>query len=416
MAVRAREAQIDTQALHVGISCFTSAGGSGVIATEVGLALAAHGHQVYFITPEPPMRLVEARTRAGWPENVHHLPVEVHDYPVFGQVPSGLALSAAMMRACARYPIEILHAHYAIPHAASAYLAVQGSYGRRVRLVTTLHGTDVSLLSDEAAYGPVIRQSVCASDAVTAPSAALRRQAWRNLGLDAHTRPIEVIPNFVDTQRFRPRRPGEAREALRAVVGPQWAAELDDHPVVAHVSNFRSVKRVPDVIRVFAQMRAQRSARLLLVGDGPQAPKVRALIAQLDLTQSVCWVAQTDRLEALLRACDLFLLPSESESFGLAALEALSCGVPVVATAVGGLPEVIPPEVGTLCPVGDVAALAEAGLALLAPQRHAEASEAARAHVLAHFQHGPLTARYEALYRRVLGRAGRSGATEVTEK
>lgn len=405
--------------LAIGITCYPTFGGSGIIATEVGLAMAARGHRVHFICSDVPSRLLagappEERladhdSPTGWPENVRFHRVVARDYPVFPYAPYSLALASSMVSVANSEGLDVLHVHYAVPHATSAWMAGEVLGARRPRIITTLHGTDITLVGADPSYLPITRHSVLKSDAITTPSAFLRDETWRRLDLAPETTPIEVIPNFVDVSRFRPLDRPAVEDVLagplaRPLLADLFGAEAEVSPVLVHVSNFRPVKRVQDVVAVFARVNATRPSLLLMVGDGPERPAAEALAAQLGVAERVRFVGHHDHFEAVLRECSLFVLPSESESFGLAALEALASGVPVVATAVGGLPDVVlPGQTGALVPVGDVPAMAAAALDLLRdPARHRALSKAARADVCDRFQHGPLTARYEALYRRVL--------------
>jgi L-malate glycosyltransferase len=368
--------------LAIGIACFSTFGGSGVVASEVAMSLARRGHRVHVFSDDPPGRL--DRSRAG----VFFHRVEAPAYPQLGHDLYTLALAAKIIEIARDGGLDVLHAHYALPHAVSAELARQvlasetGVPGPRV--VTTLHGTDTTLVGIDPGFLPLTRFSIVGSDAVTVPSTWLAEITRRNLSLPS-TLAIDIIPNFVDTDRFSPA-PGAPS------------------PVVVHVSNFRPLKRVEDVVGVFARVRAARPARLRLVGDGPVRASVEALVRQLGLAADVDFLGERDDLPTLLRDAAVFLLPSETESFGLAALEALACGVPVVASRVGGVPEVVPDgEVGFLHAVGDCDAMAASVGRLLdeAPLR-ARLGTAARAHALTGFRVEPAVDRYEAVYRRVL--------------
>jgi N-acetyl-alpha-D-glucosaminyl L-malate synthase BshA len=378
--------------LSIGITCYPTFGGSGIIATEIGHALAARGHRVHFVCAGLPRRLDVSR------ENVFFHPVSARDYPVFPQVPYALALTSAMVSVAQSEGLDLLHAHYAVPHATSAWMAREVLDGR-IRVVTTLHGTDITLVGADASYLPITRHSIARSDAVTAPSAFLRAETYDRFDIDPDRVPIEVIPNFVDTATWRPRQ-GRARPLIVELFGS------DDVPVVVHVSNFRALKRVDRVVEIFARVAADRPARLLLVGEGPERAAAEERIAQLGLGDRTVVLDNRDRVEDLLRECDVFLLPSETESFGLAALEALAAGVPVVASAVGGLPEVVRDgETGFLVPADDVAGMAaRVALLLDAPERRAEMGRTARADVLARFRAAPMVDLYEALYARVMDR------------
>ncbi|MCB9547081.1 MAG: N-acetyl-alpha-D-glucosaminyl L-malate synthase BshA [Myxococcales bacterium] len=367
--------------LRIGITCYPTLGGSGIIAAEVGMALARRGHAVHFVGAEQPRRLEP--TPGVW---FHAVPLQAH--AVFPRPPEALALASTLAHVAAREGLDVLHAHYAVPHAVSAWMATELlPPDQRPGLVTTLHGTDVTLLADDPAYAPLLRHCVARSDVVTTPSAWLAAEAERRLGAAAPA--TEVIPNFVDPQRFRPANGVDAAR-LAALFGG------GDAPVVAHVSSFRAIKRVPMVLDVFARLRVP--ARLLLIGDGPERSAVEAAIEARGLGDRVRLLGNLERFEPLLRACAAFLLPSASESFGLAALEALASGVPVVASAVGGLPEVVRDgETGHLVAADDAADFAACLERVLGDADHAaRLRAAARADVLARFQPGPIIERYEA--------------------
>ncbi len=421
------------RALRIGMVCHSTFGGSGVVATELGLSLAARGHTVHFVCATPPPRLV-----TGAP-NVFFHGVSAPDYPLFQDGQYALALASTLADLSARERLDLLHVHYAIPHATSAVLARQilGASGPRV--VTTLHGTDVTSLGQSAAFRAVTRYAVLQSDALSVPSRFLQRAAREGFELpDAVA--VEVIPNFVDVDHFRPAaelkvpRPpftpseveGRGSPALSLAKPPSFSSGgLSGRPerpstslgatgaTLLHNSNFRALKRVKDVVRIFARVRAALpTSRLLLVGDGPERPAVEAEVRALNLTAEVTFLGEQLDVAPLLQRSHLFLLPSDSESFGLAALEALSCGVPVVASDVGGLPDLIAPgETGFLHPVGDVEAMAASALKLLTdPALHARFSAAARARVERTWQREPVVQRYEELYLRALSK-GEDGVT-----
>ena len=387
MTVADRDANPASEPLRIGVVCFSTFGGSGVIATEVAIALARRGHAVHLFSDGVPGRLDPAR------DGVAFHAVSPPPYPQLRYPPYALALTSAIVEVCRRERLDLVHAHYALPHAVSADLArrvldAEGGPNVAPKIVTTLHGTDITLVGSDASFLPLTRFSIAASDAVTAPSAWLARATHETLGVPASVA-IDVVPNFVDADRFAP-----------------GGAPHSAPPTIVHVSNFRPVKRVDDVVAVFARVRAARPARLLLVGDGPERPRIEAAIAARGLADDVQLLGERIDLPAVLRASDVFLLPSETESFGLAALEALACGVPVVASAVGGLPEVIPEgHVGFLRPVGDVGAMADAVTRLLDdPALCAQMGAAARRLVEARYRLDPAVDRYLAIYRRVLGR------------
>ena len=363
--------------MRVGLSCHANFGGSGVIATELGLALAARGHEVHFICAHAPPRLVEAAH-----VTLHEVASPTH--PLFPHGEFTLALAAKLAEVSRAHALDLLHVHYALPLATSALLARELLGDAAPRLVTTVHGTDVLTIGHEPAYRPLVRQALLRSDLVTAPSRFLALAAQRDFELGE--RPVEVVSNFVDPARFVP---PATRPAAR---------------VLMHNSNFRSIKRLEDVVRVFERVRAQEPCELVLLGDGPERPAVEALVAQRELGPFVRLLGEQRDVAPLLQQASVFLLPSEVESFGLAAVEAMSCGVPVIASAAGGLPEVIDHgRTGFLHPVGDVEAMSESALRLLRDDAlHRRLSEAARAACLERFQPGPIVDAYEAHYARVL--------------
>jgi N-acetyl-alpha-D-glucosaminyl L-malate synthase BshA len=390
--------------LRVGIACFPTVGGSGVAASQLALKLAGRGHDVHVFSSGLPVRLSTAPGTC-----VLHRVEPVMRPPLENGV-YALALAGEMANVTLREKLDILHVHYALPHAASALLASQmvlAQGGRPPRLVTTLHGTDVTGLVGDAALTAVTRHAVMRSDAVTTPSAWLRRAAFENLSLPEKTR-VEVVPNFVDTEEFHP---GDDRPDLRRLF-PALSWEGPGRPaVLLHASNFRKVKRVGDSVLALAQVLRSRPAALMLVGDGPERAAVEKLATSLGVSDNVAFLGEQLQMARLLAQADLFLLPSEQESFGLAALEALASGVPVVATNVGGLPEVVRhAETGWLVPVGDPPALAGAVVKLLGDEtRRAAMGRAARADALARFRPEPVVARVEELYRELLARP--AGAT-----
>jgi N-acetyl-alpha-D-glucosaminyl L-malate synthase BshA len=383
-----------TTPLTIAIVCFPSFGGSGVIASELAFALALRGHRVHVVSESVPVRL---RARANGDAALR---VRFHD--VGELLPGGppgtndriLALAARLIEVVTTENVDVIHAHYALPHAVAAHLAREALTGvARPRLVTTLHGTDVTFAGVDVGLRPLTRLAALASDVVTTPSSFLRDVAIRDLALPA-SRPVEVVQNFVDTERFVP---SVDRSALRAI----FAGIDDETPVITHVSNFRAVKRTGDVVDVFARMAADTTARLLMIGDGPEREEAERRIRLLGLADRVVFLGGVDSFERVLAASTVFLLPSASESFGLAALEAMSAGVAVVATDQGGLREVVRHgETGFLAPVGDIDALTHAVRRIVDDEdlRRALASRA-RACVLAHFECAPAIDRYEALYR-----------------
>jgi len=377
--------------LNIGICCYPTFGGSGVIATEVGLGMARRGHRVHLFAYDRPARLAEDA------HGIHFHRVEVRDYPVFHQPPYTLALTSRLVDVARHEHLDILHVHYAVPHATSAFLARAVLGDGAPRIVTTLHGTDITLVGSDPTYKPITRFSIQQSDAVTVPSAWLRDETHRLLDLAGL--PIEVIPNFVDVARFSPRRTQPLGDGP---VQGQPLRGLREPARLVHVSNFRPVKRVPDVVLVFAAILRERPAHLTLIGDGPERGRVEALVDTLGLAPHVDFVGELHDVRAHLADADLFLLPSASESFGVAALEAQAMGVPVIASRVGGLPEVIEDGVtGRLLPVGDVTAMTTAALELLGdPARLLRMRDAARERAVGRFEMNAVLDRYEALYRR----------------
>jgi len=387
--------------LRIGIACFSTFGGSGVVAAEVGMSLARRGHRVCFLSDGPPGRLGAMDAGDAARTNLSLRLVAPRDYPALKHQPYTLALASAMVALAREEPLDLLHVHYAIPHAVSAYLARQILTAGAVagagapRVVTTLHGTDITLVGVDPSFLPLVRFAILASDGLTVPSAWLRETTYRNLDVPRDVA-IQVVPNFVDTQRFAP-----------APVGAAGGRRVAP-PTLVHVSNFRPLKRVDDVVRIFARVRAERpDTQLVLVGDGPERPAAEALGRSLGVAAGMRFLGETADLPQILRASDVFLLPSETESFGLAALEAMSCGVPVVASDVGGVPEVVVHgETGLLAPAGDVAAMAAAALRILAdPALAMRLGRAARARAETRFPLEPAVDRYEAVYRQVLDSA-----------
>ena len=375
--------------LRIGIVCFSSFGGSGVVATEIGMALGLRGHRVCFLSDKMPARLGHSSP------NVAFHPVEPLDHPLLAERSYALALTATMIEVARAEKLDLLHLHYAIPHAVSAFLARQVLGTSSPKIVTTLHGTDVSLVGSDPRFQPLVQLVVRSSDAITAPSRWLAEAAHQGLGLASDV-VVEVIPNFVDPEQFRPLEDEGGRATLSGQAG---------HPrVLTHVSNFRPLKRVEDVVRIFAAVRSEIPARLDLVGDGPDRSRIETLVTSLGLRDHVRFLGERGDLIAVLQQSDLFLLPSQTESFGLAALEAMACGVPVVASDVGGISEVVADgETGLLAAAGDVAGMARHARRLLTDEElRRRMSRAARRLAVTQFRLTPAVDRYEAVYRRVL--------------
>ena len=373
--------------MKIGITCYPTYGGSGAVATELGLELARRGHEVHFITYDSPFRL------HGYAERIyfHQVETRMGRYPLFDHFPYTLALASKQHEVVLREGLEILHVHYAIPHATTAYLARQMLAGeRRLRVITTLHGTDITLVGQESSFYAITKFSIEQSDEVTAVSAYLRDETYRAFGCVSCD--VKVIPNFVNLAEYHPAEPG-----ARNTLAPEGTR------VITHVSNFREVKRVKDVVRVFARIQRALPAVLVMVGDGPERVDAENEARELGVAQDVRFLGRLDPVASLLQASDLFLLPSQTESFGLAALEAMACGAPVVATRAGGLPEVVDDGVnGILEPVGSVEAMGRRAIELLRdPARHT-AMRAAAVAKAREFSADRVVPMYEALYHEVL--------------
>ncbi len=372
--------------MKIGITCYPTYGGSGAVATELGIELANRGHDVHFVSYAQPFRLVAFHERVFFHE------VEMAEYPVLEHPPYSLALAVALHKVAVREDLDLVHAHYAIPHATSAWIAREMMEGAGPKIVTTLHGTDITLVGQQPSYQPITQFSILKSDGITAVSDFLRRETVRDF--DVASERIAVIPNFINTSIFSP----DKEPCHRAALAP------NGEKIVMHVSNFRGVKRIPDLIEIFRRIRAEVPARLVLVGDGPERSKAGAQVAELGLAEDVLFLGKHASVEELLSCADLFLLPSAQESFGLAALEAMASGAPVVASNAGGLPEVIADgEAGYLFPIGDVNAMAKAAVAILTDSDlHARMSAAARRLSVERFSADRVIPQYEEYYRQVM--------------
>jgi N-acetyl-alpha-D-glucosaminyl L-malate synthase BshA len=372
--------------MKIGITCYPTFGGSGVVATELGIALAEQGACVHFISYALPSRLSVLHERIRFHE------VNVTPYPLFDDFPPYTLALATKMAEVAEYEnLDLLHVHYAIPHAISAYLAKQILKGD-LKVITTLHGTDITLVGRDASYLPITKFGIEASDGVTAVSESLKSDTIRNFATDKE---IEVIPNFVDPKRFR--REGRACRIFTT----------EGEHLLCHVSNFRPVKRVLDVVEVFNRVQKQIPAKLLMVGDGPERSRAEAYCREHGIANKVHFIGHLANLEEVISGCDLFLLPSETESFGMAALEALASEVPVIATRAGGLPEVvIEGEVGFLLPVGDIEGMTAAAMEILQNRElRVRMGRAGRRLAEEKFSTEKVIPRYIEFYQRTLGRA-----------
>jgi L-malate glycosyltransferase len=342
--------------MKIGITCYPTFGGSGVIATEIGLALARRGHQIHFICYELPRRL------SSYVENVFFHEVEVREYPLFEFQPYALSLASKMVEVVKYEKLELLHVHYAVPHATSAYLAKQILGKEAPKIITTLHGTDITLIGQDPSYLPITRFSIMESNGVSCPSVFLKQATYDRLSIPTDF-PIEVIPNFVNTEVFKPQDESSNNPA-KNILGK--CPRESNTKIIVHVSNFRPVKRIKDVILTFSKIIKKIPSHLILIGDGPERSSAEILARELGLSNSICFLGRQESFIPWLQNSDLFLLPSELESFGLAALEAMSCGVPVIASNVQGIPEVVVHgSTGFLATMGDTEEMAQHAINIL---------------------------------------------------
>lgn len=372
--------------LKIGITCYPSLGGSGVVATELGKLLAEKGHEVHFITHSVPFRL------GTFQKNIFYHEVEVNDYYVFRYPPYDLALATKMAQVAKMQDLDLLHVHYAVPHAVCAFLAKQ-MLGNDMKVVTTLHGTDITVLGQDESLKDLIRLGINESDAVTAVSQDLINETRRALDI---TRDIDLTYNFVDKRVYYPRDVSNLRGDF-ATPGEK---------ILMHISNFRPVKRVQDVVDIFAKVSKELPSRLLLVGEGPELPKIQAKINEMGLEDKVRFLGKQDEIAQVISMADLLLLPSEKESFGLVALEAMACGVPTIGSQTGGIPELIQHgKTGFLAPIGDTAAMADYAIRILSDDQLAERFRIACLERSCNdFSRDSITNQYEDIYYRVLGR------------
>jgi N-acetyl-alpha-D-glucosaminyl L-malate synthase BshA len=371
--------------MKIGITCHPTYGGSGVVGTELGKELAACGHEIHFISYSPPIRL-----KMG--DRIYFHEVEVLSYPLFEYPPYDLVLATKMAEVILRQDLDLLHVHYAIPHSISAFLAKRMLRERGVPCMTTLHGTDITLVGSDRSYLPITRLGIEESEAVTAVSDYLKHRTITEFGIE---RPIERVYNFVNCDAFGKSQDVEFRSQF---VGR-------DEGLVIHISNFRPVKRIQDVIEVFSRIRKKTKAKLLMVGDGPDRPGAEWLAEARGVQSDVLFLGKRSDMERLLSVADVLVLPSELESFGLVALEAMASEVPVVATRVGGVPEVVEDgQDGFLFEVGDLDGMSEAAVQLLSdPERRSRMGKRAREHASKDFCHEKIVAQYIELYEKMLG-------------
>ena len=374
--------------MTIGIVCYPTFGGSGVLATELGKALADKGHGIHFITYQQPVRLT------GFSANLYFHEVRVPTYPLFDFPPYETALASTMVDVVRNNQVDLLHVHYAIPHASAAYMAKQilAEEGIHIPFITTLHGTDITLVGKDKTYAPVVTFSINQSDAITAVSHNLREETLSNFAI---TKDISVIHNFVDTQRFAK----HPIDAFKKVIAP------NEEKIVLHASNFRKVKRIADVIHTFNKIQQEIPSKLLLVGDGPERPAAEELCRSLGIFENTRFVGKQQDMEDIYAIADLFLLPSEYESFGLSALEAMAAGTPVIATNTGGIPEVVTHGInGLLSEIGDVKSMSRQAISLLSnPALLQQYSNAAKEQAIK-FDIVNIVPQYEKLYAEVLAK------------
>lgn len=380
--------------MRIGIVCYPTFGGSGVVATELGMALAEKGHIVHFITYDRPVRL---RDHA----NVHYHEVRVSDYPLFDYQPYELVLTSKLVDVAKFAGLDLLHVHYAIPHASAAWMAqrILAAEGIELPFITTLHGTDITLVGRDPSFEPVITFSMERSDAVTTVSNSLRDDTYKHFPLkkpEDGGPGIQVIPNFVCVDQYKHRPDLELRRRFAP----------NGERILVHVSNFRPVKRVDDVVKMFIQLRERLPSRLVLIGDGPERQRIETMCRGKEACSQIHFLGKMTQPEDVVASCDLFVLPSESESFGLAALEAMACGIPVVSSDTGGLPEVnIHGVSGLLNPVGDVDRMADNAFEILGDEERYQRYREGAFEQAKRFDVRTVLPRYEALYEEVMAMA-----------
>jgi L-malate glycosyltransferase len=372
--------------MKIGIVCYPTFGGSGVVATELGKALADKGHQVHFVTYNQPARL------DFFSANLYYHEVSVSNYPLFDYPPYESALAGKLVDVVTYETLDLLHVHYAVPHASAAYLAkmILEQRGIHIPVITTLHGTDITLVGKDMTYKPVVHFSICQSDGVTSVSQHLKDETCKVFGLNKE---IKVIPNFIDISRFN----FKDKNHFKKAIAP------NDEKLVIHTSNFRKVKRVQDVVQVFAQIHREIPSKLLMVGDGPERAMAEQLCRDLNIAQDVRFLGKQDAVEEILAVSDLFLLPSETESFGLAALEAMACKVPVVSSNAGGIPELNQHgKSGFMAEVGDVDSMSKFSIEILKSESNLAKFKEGAFEVAKTFNLSTIVQQYEAYYAEVI--------------
>ncbi|MBA3827310.1 MAG: N-acetyl-alpha-D-glucosaminyl L-malate synthase BshA [Taibaiella sp.] len=371
--------------MKIGIVCYPTFGGSGVLATELGMALSDKGYEVHFITYKQPVRL-------NFHPNIYYHEVSVPTYPLFDFPPYESALASTMVNVIENNGLDLLHVHYAIPHASAAYLAreILKKKGLDIPFITTLHGTDITLVGREQMYAPVVTFSINESDAITAVSNNLREETYKSFIIE---KDIKVIPNFVDVQRFHK----TDKEHFKKMLAP------NDERILTHVSNFRKVKRVEDVIEIFKKVRETVPSKLLMIGDGPERQHAEELVRKYNLYHDTRFLGKQEEIDELLSITDLFILPSQYESFGLSALEAMACGVPVISTNSGGLSEInVQGKTGYLSNVGDIEDMAAHAIHIIGDDTTLQQFKKAAIHHARTFDKKHIVPLYEELYAEVI--------------
>lgn len=374
-------------ALKIGIVCYPTFGGSGVLATELGMALSEKGHEIHFISYQPPVRL-------NFHPNIYYHEVTVQHYPLFDFPPYETALTSTLVHVILSNNLDLLHVHYAIPHASAAYFAreIIRKKGKDIPYITTLHGTDITLVGKDPTYAPVVTFSINQSDAITAVSQNLADETYKNFKIE---KDIKVIHNFVDTRRFQQ----SNKDHFKKMLAP------NGERILAHVSNFRKVKRVEDVIKMFEKVRQQLPSKLLMIGDGPERQNAEEISRHLSICNDIRFLGKQEQMDEILSIADLFVLPSQYESFGLSALEAMACAVPVISTNVGGLPEInIHGDTGFLSDVGDTDAMAQYAWEILKDDSTLQAYKQRALAQARRFEKKDIIPQYEKLYESVIAK------------